>query len=197
MSEQPLTLPTVPNKQYKVESTTECAVYSVLGATEFLQGTAKPGSPLYFVAGTASIRLSSADYLLTGPFEGAPAGNGNGGGEQPASPEVIVLEDGSSVELADGRVYFAPPTAPNLSALSVAPNATVQIWLAYYGDDVVFPEDWVWSDTSEFQLPAGSAGGVGDFVVGEKYLITVHKNTLTGIDFTIAHRAITVKPATA
>lgn len=162
-------------------------------------------SVAYSAGQTAFYALSaSAEYgdgcVISGPFAKAPAGNGNGGGELPASPEVTELVDYTAATLEDGRVYHigvAPDGGFNMTGLNVAPNATARIWVDAGTGGVVFPDEWVWSDSSEFQLPAGYAGGVGDFVDGETYLITVCRYKYGERDFVLAHRALTIKPAQA
>lgn len=156
-----------------------------------------------FIAMSAETRFSGGEIgkqVLPVPFNSAPAGNGNGGGEQPASPEVFPLSYDST--LADGRVYHAAATGQgvlDLNALSVEPNATARIWLDYGGGPVNFPSSWVWSDSADFQLPAEGEEpqGVGDFTPGETYLITVCRYKYAAKDFVLAHRALTIKPATA
>ena len=153
-----------------------------------------------FVASEISATASSDTAAITATFNSAPAFNGNGGGKQPASPEVKELIYGEPATLEDGRVYHigAPPDDGfDLQQLTVAPNATARIWVDGGTGGVIFPPDWVWSDSSKFQLPAGSAGGVGDFVDGETYLITVCRYKYGDKDFVLAHRALTIKPATA
>lgn len=196
---------TTPGQSYCVNVLTapvEVQAIYADGTTETLK-TLDSAGQYTFIAMSAETRFSGGEIgkqVLPVPFNSAPAGNGNGGGAQPASPAVTELLPETPAVLEDGRVYHiagAPDGGFNMTTLEVAPNATARIWVDAATGNVVFPPAWVWSDTSEFQLPAGTAGGVGDFVDGDTYLVTVCRYSHGGKDFILAHRALTIKTATA
>lgn len=187
-------------RTYAVTDAADCTVTDESGRVlcEHKAGS----SQSYFTATTQTVTVTSATVHVTEVFNGAPAQNGSGGGDVPESPTVTELVNGAADSLADGRVYHidpAPDGGFDFSALTVAPNATARIWLDAGTGPVVFPEAWVWSDSDTFQLPAEGEEpqGVGDFVEGETYLLTVCRYKYGAKDFTIANRAVTVQPATA
>lgn len=193
-----MNLPTKIGVTYVVTDVADCTVTDSNGVVLCEHSGGSEQSQ--FTATTMSVSIDSTTASVRETFNHAPAGNVNGGGSQPASPKVTELIYGEPATLEDGRVYHvvAPPDDGfDLQELTVAPNATARIWVDGGTGCVIFPPDWVWSDSSEFQLPAGTAGGVGDFVDGETYLITVCRYKYDGKDFTLAHRALTIKPAQA
>lgn len=179
---------------YTVTSETGCTVTDT--ATGKLLQTCPPGVQTSFAAVGPAVIISDDSALFAGPFDLAPGGLPANGGSQPASPAVTELQPAAPATLADARVYHIT-AGGDYRALTAAPNATAQIWVDYAGGDLIFPDPWAWSDSDTYQLPAGESGAVGDFTPGETYLITVHRYAYGAKDFTIAHRALTIQPATA
>lgn len=102
------------------------------------------------------------------------------------APAKSTLSSGSSEQLVHGRVYtLTVAEDTDLSALTVADDATAEIWVTYSAGAVTWPGTWVWG-TDVFDSAASEDEPV--FAAGEMYCVVVRHYAARGVTIaTLSH----------
>lgn len=180
-SESPLKV--TPGQSFCVTPVTASPVTVSAGDITLCQ--IEPGTQGIFIApaGVTEISLSAAANVQA-VFKYAPALTQRGGNPTP-SPEPVP----TGGALKHGHIYALTVTdATDLSALTLADDATAELWLTYSAGAVTWPSSWVWgTDTFDSASPESAP----DFVSGEFYCVVVRHYAVRGI--VIATLSHTVK----
>lgn len=127
-----------------------------------------------FTASTTEVEYSAPCTItqVRGNFNMPSAGGGGGG--QPVAPVPEPL--GTTTTLKQGHVYLvtADATAQDFTGITLADNATAEIWLTCTSDDnsVALPgstEGWIWLDAMP-DMAAGKTYAVAARNVGNAVL---------------------------